>query len=687
MEEGSFDTIICNSVAQYFPNIEYLKDVVVRAVKLLRAGGHIFLGDIRSLVLLKHYHSSMELHKAHGDLRADVLEQRILDRMMSEKELMVDPAFFFALKEEIPEIGNVEILTKTGRSLNELTQYRYQVVIRVGTRDGSQVIEDWVDYQISGITLDEIKQTLESGQREYFAVENIANSRLTKEVALVKLLEMEESQALSVSSIRTQLEATIPSGVEVDDIYTIGKNAGYDVSISWSRQQNDGCFDVIFGKTGQETLSVYHFKEPHYNVWQWKLYGNNPLHEAVSKQFVPHLREYLRTVLPKFMIPSYIVILDTLPLMPNGKINRAALPAPSLSFVDEEADYVKPETDLEKSLGQIFAEVLGLERVSVHGNFFNLGGHSLLSIRLISKIRKILGASISLQNLFTAPTIYLLAKLIVERSLNLKNETDESPIVTLRDGGEKTPIVLVHAIGGGISYYQPLIECLDHSGPIYGIYASDFLGLMQHQTFTTVEDMTQYYAQSLLKASAAQKFIIGGWSYGGNIAFGVAVQLQKIGIDVPSVILFDSYPLFGPVNYEIYSAPLTRMITNLMNQMQESTEIFTEEIHIIRDMFGLGNSISRDDEVTLELLTNALNRISQMREYTPDHYSGIVCQIQSSQSKLQANPRQVVQRWEHFMRGKDITELVDGSHFSMMQSPYVETVANKLEQLIESINE
>ncbi|KAK9670895.1 hypothetical protein K7432_017285, partial [Basidiobolus ranarum] len=130
MEEGGFDTVICNSVAQYFPNIDYLKAVVVKAVKLLRPEGHIFLGDIRSLVLLEHFHSAMELHKVHNDLTLAELEQRIADSMLSEKELLVDPAFFFALKEEIPEISKVNILTKTGSSINELTQYRYQVVIQ-----------------------------------------------------------------------------------------------------------------------------------------------------------------------------------------------------------------------------------------------------------------------------------------------------------------------------------------------------------------------------------------------------------------------------------------------------------------------------------------------------------------------------------------------------------------------------
>ncbi|KAK9670841.1 hypothetical protein K7432_017374 [Basidiobolus ranarum] len=436
MEEGSFDTIICNSVAQYFPNIEYLKDVVVRAVKLLRAGGHIFLGDIRSLVLLKHFHSSMELHKAHGDLRGDELERRISNRMMSEKELLVDPAFFFALKEEIPEIANVEILTKTGRSLNELTQYRYQVVIRVGVSEDSQAIADWVDYQTSEITLDEIKQTLESGQREYFAVENIINSRLTREVTLVKLLEMEESHTLSASNIRAQLEALLPSGVEVDDILSIGKGAGYNVHISWSRQQNDGCFDVIFTQIGLLAPQRYNFKEPNYSLWKWKSYGNNPMHEVVNKQFVPRLLDHLRTILPKYMVPNSMIILESLPVMLNGKVNRLALPIPSSHQFGANSNYVEPGTMLEKTLERIFSEVLGFERTSIHDNFFDLGGHSLSATKVISRIRMVLQQEVPLKFLFEAPTIASLSErleILASESIRVEGPIPKLSILVERE--------------------------------------------------------------------------------------------------------------------------------------------------------------------------------------------------------------------------------------------------------------
>ncbi|ORY02001.1 amino acid adenylation [Basidiobolus meristosporus CBS 931.73] len=442
MVEQSFDTAICNSVAQYFPNIDYLRAVITRVVKLLRPGGHFFLGDMRSLVLLKHFHSSMELHKAHSDLKVSELQQIISDRMLSEKELLVDPAFFFALKEEIPEISHVDILTKSGDSLNELTQYRYQAIIHVGPGSDREVVEHWLDYQEASLTLERVEEQLLLSRPQCLALENVPNIRLSREVALVKLLEAEQSKDLTVARVRELLEKEAPTGVKVDDLYTLAEKTGYHVSVSWNRQLRDGSFDVIFSKRqGTESLPPRHlFKEPEFYAWKWKSYGNNPMHEAVNKQFVPRLRDQLRAVLPKFMVPSAIVILDALPLMPNGKINRRALPAPGSHQVGDDAAYVPPRTPLELAIGSIVAEILGFERVSIHDNFFDLGGHSLSATKVMSRVRIIVKQEVPLKMLFEAPTVASLSERL-EEMINENTEVDESvPVLRRLDRGEEIPL-------------------------------------------------------------------------------------------------------------------------------------------------------------------------------------------------------------------------------------------------------
>jgi amino acid adenylation domain-containing protein len=120
---------------------------------------------------------------------------------------------------------------------------------------------------------------------------------------------------------------------------------------------------------------------------------------------VSELRLFLHERLPEYMVPSFFVMLESLPLTRNGKVNRGALPAPDLRLLDKASDFVAPRTPVEKTLAGIWANVLGLESVSARSNFFDLGGHSLLAIQLISRIRQTFQVEMPLRRLFETPTI------------------------------------------------------------------------------------------------------------------------------------------------------------------------------------------------------------------------------------------------------------------------------------------
>ncbi|KAK9761334.1 hypothetical protein K7432_013837 [Basidiobolus ranarum] len=128
------------------------------------------------------------------------------------------------------------------------------------------------------------------------------------------------------------------------------------------------------------------------------------------------------------------------------------------------------------------------------------------------------------------------------------------------------------------------------------------------------------------------------------------------------------------------------MIIKLMNQMHESTEIPGQEFHMIRDLFGLSTNFSRD-EVTLELLTSALNRISHMRQYQPNKYTGVVCQFRCLLEKFDhvEDTSSLQDKWSTLFEGKYITKSGEGSHATMLQSPYVENIATELEMVIKSL--
>src|SRR5260370_4922040 len=127
---------------------------------------------------------------------------------------------------------------------------------------------------------------------------------------------------------------------------------------------------------------------------------------------IEELRLYLREKLPEYMVPAQFVILDSLPLTLNGKIDQKALPAPSHTNISDARKFAAPGTDIEKALAAIYTELLKVERIGIHDDFFDLGGHSLMAVNMISKIREVFGFDLPLATLLEAPTIASLSMIV-----------------------------------------------------------------------------------------------------------------------------------------------------------------------------------------------------------------------------------------------------------------------------------
>src|SRR4029077_906629 len=182
------------SVVQYFPNIEYLHRVIEQALKVVRPGGYIFLGDIRSLPLQESLQASVQWYRAKGEVTVGALRRRIATKLRQEEELLVDPDFFYALQQSLPEIGQVRILPKLGTGLNELTKFRYQVVLRVGKNVSEFAPERWHDWQEEGLSLTWLDAILQEKRPEYLAIRGLPNDRLDFENRLLLgLTNAEES--------------------------------------------------------------------------------------------------------------------------------------------------------------------------------------------------------------------------------------------------------------------------------------------------------------------------------------------------------------------------------------------------------------------------------------------------------------------------------------------------------------
>jgi SAM-dependent methyltransferase/acyl carrier protein len=384
IEPASFDVVIINSVVQYFPSVDYLMRVLRGAVKAVAPGGFIFIGDVRSLPLLKALHASIEQHKAGAAVTSEQLRRRIERRIEQEEELLIDPIFFTALKQHLPEISHVEVEPKRGRYHNELTRFRYQVTVHAGDRRITSTEDlSWIDWRNDCWDLTEIRQRLVQSKPETLALTNVANARLGE-------------------------------GLDPEDLYRLADSLAYQVHLSWARHGAEGSFDVLFTQRSETAVEFPFDLDAATSLSD---YVNHPLRAKQARQFGPQLRNFLRSLLPEHMVPASFVILDELPLLPNGKLDRRALPAPEAVRPDLPQSFVAPRPGIEQSLAGIWSDLLGLPHVGIHDNFFDLGGHSLLTTQLISRVRDLFKVELPLRQVFQQPTIAALA-IVIEHEQN-----------------------------------------------------------------------------------------------------------------------------------------------------------------------------------------------------------------------------------------------------------------------------
>ncbi|MEG0967987.1 MAG: thioesterase domain-containing protein, partial [Pseudomonas sp.] len=255
--------------------------------------------------------------------------------------------------------------------------------------------------------------------------------------------------------------------------------------------------------------------------------------EQEAAQWRTALALHLGQSLPEYMVPSQWLALERMPLSPNGKLERKALPA---FEAQAQEDYVEPQGDLEQTLAAIWAQVLGVTRVGRTDNFFELGGHSLLSLTLLDRIRRSLGVEVALSRFMSDPTLAGLAR-------NLQGQDDASAtlLVPLAGDARRNPqLFCFHPSYGSVYCYQPLAQALKDQWAVQGVVCEAFvLGKWQD---TSWQLMIQRYTRELLAAQAQGPFYLLGWSLGGNIAMSVARQLELAGHQVAFLGMLDAPP-------------------------------------------------------------------------------------------------------------------------------------------------
>ncbi len=441
LREGSFDCVILNSIVQYFPGVDYLLRVLAGAVRLLKPGGTLYVGDVRNYRLLDAYHASVQLYQADDTLALQELHRRIQQRLQDEEELLVDPAFFYDLPKRLPRIHQVTVRLKQGHCHNELTRFRYQVCLQIG--EGADTAQSAPPVSLPAIdwrelaSLPQLHARLQRDKPDSLLVRNIPNARVQH--ALATLAALTQPTVQTVGELRTHLNQQA-AALDPAHLWQLADQLSLEAHLTWSSQP--ACFDALFVSRQAE----YQATAARSHADNWHLspapppgqmntpYTNNPLLGKRHRALAPALRNHLQERLPDYMIPGAFVLLDAFPLTPNGKIDRKALPAPSINHSAQATHFVAPRTATERTLADIWSLLLGSERIGVHDNFFALGGHSLLATQVASRIRQTLGVDLPLRRFFETPTIADLADYAETVQWLQRDETPVAEATTYTEG-------------------------------------------------------------------------------------------------------------------------------------------------------------------------------------------------------------------------------------------------------------
>jgi amino acid adenylation domain-containing protein len=244
------------------------------------------------------------------------------------------------------------------------------------------------------------------------------------------------------------------------------------------------------------------------------------------------LREHVGRSLPPYMVPSAVVTLERFPLTPNGKVDRKALPAPVYAR-SEDREFVAPRTPTEKRLAKIWQEELGVERVGIHDDFFDLGATSIAAAHVIARIQRTLAKDLALTPIFEARTIEQLARLIDSGDVG----TRWTSLVPMQTTGSREPLFCVHGGAGTIVHLDALAQRFAEQRPFYGLQSRGLYG--GAPPLETVEQMAAHYLDEVRSVQPHGPYYLAGYCFGTIVAFEMAQRLVADGEEVALVAMFN----------------------------------------------------------------------------------------------------------------------------------------------------
>lgn len=528
------DMVLMHSVAQYFPDVNYLLRVIEKATTVVAKGGCIFIGDMQTKSTLNMLHTADQLSHSASDMTLQKFKQIIDRRIFLEDEMMADTAFFYRLPELIPAIKGVDVQLREGQYSNEATKYHYDVWLYVG--ESPEVVD--IDRTICwnpDYGMDDLEAELRTNENRVIELKAVVNQRTASDYALFQTIEHLDEH-LSLSEMKQRLQDVV-EGIDPDVFRTVGERLGFKTHVRWANDGADQRFDVVFIPSQRKNVIPPAPAFLDLNYASATDYVRNPFKpdQVVSAEQIQAWKQRARLSLPDYMVPSQFVVMTKLPLTPNGKIDRKALPAPDSEKTSRKDEYVGPRNDLEKLVATVWSDLLKLERISVFDNFFELGGHSLIALHIMVRLEKETGRRLPLAALLEHSTIEKLALLLQTGS----GSEHWDSLVPIKPQGTKIPLYMVHGAGLNVLVFNALTAYLDPEQPVFGLQAKGLNGI--DEPLTSIEEIAAHYIDAIMRQNPDGPYALGGYSFGGIIAYEMSKQLLNRGKEVKLLALFDTH--------------------------------------------------------------------------------------------------------------------------------------------------
>jgi thioesterase domain-containing protein/acyl carrier protein len=414
---------------------------------------------------------------------------------------------------------------------------------------------------------------------------------------------------------------------------------------------------------------------------------------------VSELRRSLREQLPDYMIPAAFVLLDELPLTANGKLDRRAL-TDSLGCLGFESASVAPRDALELQLVQVWEEILDARPIGITDNFFELGGHSLIALRLMAKIQKRFRRELPLSSLFHGATIEHLARLLRQDNPSLPWST----LVAIQPRGSKPPFFCIHPIGGDVLCYYHLAQHMGVDQPVYALQAHNLAE--ESDRYVSIEELAAQYLETMRGVQAEGPYFLGGWSFGGVVAFEMAQLLSRQGESVRLLALFDTWsPKKLPkVNDKMLLAALAKdyarangkALTVPMEALEKKTG--DEQLDYVLNLLKETKLVSAELDLGWfgRYFKGWKARNQAIHNFVPQSYDGPISLYRAVEAdgetlkavaELGVDLEEPTLGWAELCTQPVHVQMVAGYHETILDEPHVQNLARQLKNRIEETTE